>query len=191
MAKGLKEKLKGIISEFGVVRCVYIEKNDHFFIFRKIPRYDGGDVNYEDGGYGQPIAVVYGDGQGDFDDCVILYDNRLIQKKKKIKTYLFQYSQNIEQSPEFTISDILEKKTFKVFSKKYLTPIKNLFRDIFLLKDGRAGRCSADPMVIKRNQFFISSYAKYGSPNRIPMKRIQEAWEKKISKEFPNDTDRG
>ena len=51
MTKDLKEKLKSIISDFETVRCVYIKKNDAFFLFRKIPKHDGIEIKEIDNIY--------------------------------------------------------------------------------------------------------------------------------------------
>lgn len=137
MRKGLKAELKKRIPSFETIRCVRINENDHFFLIRNTPKHNGQDVNYEDNGYGLPVAVCYGEGNHDYDDCIIIHNNNF----KNVKAYISKYRFNIEGSLEFLVNTILEEankgeKELRIESQS-LTPIKDLFRAVGLLPEKR------------------------------------------------------
>ena len=187
MKKALRTRLAKIIPELEGVRCVYITKRERFFVFKKAFRdHEEVSESYSADENGRPYFDGWVGRVSAFDGCVILHYNKLIQGKRT-KPYIVQYREIIDQSPEFLIDDILKGTAFRIPSKKYLTPIKKLFRAVFSLKDGRADRKPVDPIVIMRSNFFVRYYKQRGCPKRIPMQDTQDAWRKQLDKRFPGD----
>jgi len=179
--KELREELKRIILDYEAIRYVRIKKGDGFFLIRKMPRYYDDVVNYEDNGYGRLVADVYEGGEKE--DSIIYHNCKLICGEEDIKSYALRYRINIDKSPEVLIDTILKEKKqaraeLKMNSPKYITPIKDLFREIGLLPENRGKEKKKYRNLVRiRNKIIADTYKGYakkgGDRRQFPIKEIE------------------
>jgi hypothetical protein len=154
MKQKLKKEIKALLSQFKAIRYVHINKKDAFYVFKEleldVEEYFE-EYNYNPNGNGNIYGSVYY-------PCAILHNDNLIKKHNGLQNYITKYRGEIDASPEFTISNILEDKKFKIHSPKYITPIRNLFREIGLLLEKRGKFKKIDKNKKQRDRLIITLY---------------------------------
>lgn len=146
----LRAKLEKTIERFEIVQYVYITKDDAFYLFKESAGDREESWGDEHGAGSVTISAL--------DSCVIFHKDKLIEGKDA-RTYVEQYRDNIDVSPEFPISNILEENKGKV---KIHSPdrkhINKLFIEIGLFPERRGKGKKVSEKTNNRNKLIIKLY---------------------------------
>lgn len=174
MEEKLKDEIRKAISKYKAVRYVYINKKEAFYLFK----------NFE-----QPIEDVIEDVEGDdlggahvvpifIYDWVILHNGKIIRglynhtnEIKEIQKYI-PYCED-ESAHDFSIKAIIAND-IKINSPKYLTPIRNLFRELGLIKETRGKNKREDEEKKGRDLEIILLYKAFKRKKPYPISKIFE-----------------
>jgi len=178
-----------LVKRFGAIRCVYINKEEKFFLISKLGRPLVSRV--ERIGIGAHTKIITY-------NCSIIHEKKIVlpSDKKNIEYYLENYRENIKISPEFMVMNILNDKNTRIYSPKYLTPIKDLFRDVGLLSERRGTVKKRNETAEKRYQFVTDAYRKISrtEKNRLSLDRIvyiiRQKWIDEVFKEYKKPAER-
>lgn len=186
MEKELQDKIKEMISSFDVVKYCYINKKDAFFLFKE-SKQDLMEIDEEwesdkDGG------IVFAGSQ--YFPWAVLHNNEIIFGSREAYSKYCGYcdlttdpitiveNNWVKNSPVFFVASILNSKGIKVNSPKYLTPIKNLFREVGLLDETRGKLKKESINKINRDKLIIQLYKEIVKKTKkrkpLPIKSIYQ-----------------
>jgi hypothetical protein len=117
----------------------------------------------------------------------ILHKHKFIEDKEEKMNYITKYDHQICTLPSFSIAQILNKEYSDVYSKKYLTPIRNLFRDVGILPEKRGKKKSIGETKKYLRKFLVKEYKAIQKKKPLPIKILQKRLEAEINRMFPDE----
>jgi hypothetical protein len=181
MDRKLKDKLREALSHFSAVQYVRISKNDAFYLFKEIdatlPK-TCIDFDIDKNGHTIPDPFTYY-------PCVVLHQN-ILYEDPKVATYIEKYRHKIDASPGFHVQNILSNR-IKIRSKKHITPIRNLLREIGVMEEKRGKGKKPDETTKELRAFVIEQYKSMQSNREFRIKTLQNRLAKEVLRRFPDN----
>ncbi|MFC1699983.1 hypothetical protein ACFL1I_08550 [Candidatus Omnitrophota bacterium] len=178
MDNASKEKVKELIETAGgIIQYIYISKKDAFYLMR---------------GTIYPLKrLLYNEEELSIDKFIsifkILHNSKIIVDVDEKRRYIINHRNAICNTPSFRMEEIAEGGYRDIHSQKYLTPIKNLFRDVGLLPEKRGKKKTLSETNKHLRWFLIQEFKAMKKKKTLPMKILQMRLSKETSRLFPDN----
>ncbi|MDD5431660.1 MAG: hypothetical protein PHO70_01560 [Candidatus Omnitrophica bacterium] len=168
--------------KWGAVKYVYVNKENKFFLFNS----PGKKIMSK-----HAVATSAGEYQEHISyHCAIFTGSKIIYPydKKAIRYFLDAYGKKIIASPEFLINNVMNADLV-INSPKYLKPIKDLLRQIGVLKETRGKIKKTDETTKILRAFIVKEFKGIQKKRPLPINILSDRLTKKVDSMFPDDSE--